>query len=376
MRRVAVVTRHNGLVAPLGNNNSGASSIISLPQRRAVNISTSTDRCTSEGKECLLNTNRGPAVKSELVCKWTGRISSRQRFERMASFVCNQSFSSMHDLVDHVTAEHVATGLDTLSHVCMWNECVREGKAFKAKYKLINHIRVHTGEKPFLCAFPNCGKMFARSENLKIHTRTHTGEKPFQCEFCERRFANSSDRKKHSQVHSSSKPYDCKALGCTKSYTHPSSLRKHMKVHIKSSPTSEPFDLYDSIQKHQRPQPLLEPLDLKINHLSPSFSNNNTNFDFDNTTSNKLNHKLQGSSSPLAMPLDLSLSGLKSDLALQQQQTHRTAGRSQLSVNPAIPELSNIKEWYVCTRTTTPNFPLPHPDDIKLEPSDDEDYGT
>uniref|UniRef100_A0A667ZVC3 C2H2-type domain-containing protein n=1 Tax=Myripristis murdjan TaxID=586833 RepID=A0A667ZVC3_9TELE len=85
--------------------------------------------------------------------------------------------------------------------------------AFKAKYKLINHIR----------------------------------EKPFQCEFCERRFANSSDRKKHSQVHTASKPYDCKALGCTKSYTHPSSLRKHMKVHVKSSPTSEPQDPYDSI---------------------------------------------------------------------------------------------------------------------------------
>uniref|UniRef100_A0A8C4I5X8 C2H2-type domain-containing protein n=1 Tax=Dicentrarchus labrax TaxID=13489 RepID=A0A8C4I5X8_DICLA len=97
----------------------------------------------------------------------------------------------MHELVDHVTTEHVAAGLETLT-----------------KYKLINHIR----------------------------------EKPFQCEFCERRFANSSDRKKHSQVHTASKPYDCKALGCTKSYTHPSSLRKHMKVHVKLSPTSEPQD--------------------------------------------------------------------------------------------------------------------------------------
>ncbi|XP_037126759.1 zinc finger protein ZIC 2b [Syngnathus acus] len=377
MKRVAVVTRHNGLVAPLGNNNSGATSIISLAQRRAVHIvAPSSDRCSSEGKECLLNTtNRSAAVKSELVCKWTGRISSRQRFERTAPFVCNQTFSSMHDLVDHVTAEHVASGLDTLSHVCMWSECVREGKAFKAKYKLINHIRVHTGEKPFLCAFPNCGKMFARSENLKIHTRTHTGEKPFQCEFCERRFANSSDRKKHSQVHSSSKPYDCKALGCTKSYTHPSSLRKHMKVHIKSSPTSEPFDLYDSIRQQAPPQSFLEPLDLKMNHLSPN--NKKARFDFDNTTANKVSHRLQASSSQLAMPLDLSLSGLKSDLAVQQQQqTHRSPARSHLSVNPAIPTFPNMKEWYVCTRTTASSFALPHPEDIKSEPSDEEDYVT
>ncbi|KFP60403.1 Zinc finger protein ZIC 1, partial [Apaloderma vittatum] len=49
--------------------------------------------------------------------------------------------------------------------------CPREGKPFKAKYKLVNHIRVHTGEKPFPCPFPGCGKVFARSENLKIHKR-------------------------------------------------------------------------------------------------------------------------------------------------------------------------------------------------------------
>ena len=36
------------------------------------------------------------------------------------------------------------------------------------------HMRVHTGEKPYICLHPTCGKTFSRSDNMMQHFKCHS----------------------------------------------------------------------------------------------------------------------------------------------------------------------------------------------------------
>ncbi|XP_061657166.1 zinc finger protein 341 isoform X1 [Syngnathoides biaculeatus] len=49
------------------------------------------------------------------------------------------------------------------------------------------------------CSF--CDKIFSKNFDLQQHIRSHTGEKPFQCIVCGRAFAQKSNMKKHMQTH-------------------------------------------------------------------------------------------------------------------------------------------------------------------------------
>ncbi|CAL8317170.1 unnamed protein product [Gadus morhua 'NCC'] len=145
---------------------------------------------------------------------------------------CSAAYDHQEELVRHIEKAHIDQRKGE-EFTCFWAGCVRRHKPFNARYKLLIHMRVHSGEKPNKCMFEGCSKAFSRLENLKIHLRSHTGEKPYVCQHpgCLKAFSNSSDRAKHQRTHLDTKPYACQVPGCTKRYTDPSSLRKHVKSH-------------------------------------------------------------------------------------------------------------------------------------------------
>ncbi|KAK4047183.1 hypothetical protein OIO90_006292 [Microbotryomycetes sp. JL221] len=93
---------------------------------------------------------------------------------------CGESFWEMEPFVEHILEGHTLPpakpGRKQVPYICRWVGCTRFGQPQNSRFAILNHMRSHTGEKPFICPIAECDKTFTRTDALLKHLRHHHGQ--------------------------------------------------------------------------------------------------------------------------------------------------------------------------------------------------------
>ncbi|NXY25197.1 ZN367 protein, partial [Atrichornis clamosus] len=148
---------HNVTLSPGGGDSTAGPSALPPPRGGAGRVPSC---CCSSGCCAHWPNGRGeemPKFRSLIICTQDGIRRGRPRAD------------TVRDLISE--GEHSSSRIRC--NIC--------NRVFPREKSLQAHKRTHTGERPYLCDYPDCGKAFVQSGQLKTHQRLHTGEKPFVC---------------------------------------------------------------------------------------------------------------------------------------------------------------------------------------------------
>ncbi|XP_012544950.1 zinc finger protein 81 [Bombyx mori] len=115
-------------------------------------------------------------------------------------------------------------------------ECEHCHKILTSKLSLRNHYKIHTG---FDVVCEHCGKKFITRRLLLMHCRAKHGyEKTDKCSYCDYRASNAEQVKIHERLHTGERPFVCAQCGAA--FHRRSTHLQHVATHLPDRPVPCP----------------------------------------------------------------------------------------------------------------------------------------